>query len=300
MQAKPYHTIVPVNKPGKASKAYDGRRMATQTETRVRRITSRSNAQLKELRRAFAKNEPGDDGLVAIEGVRLIEEAIRSGLRVHALFFREPVGTAAERLLEQTSPRTEALAVPEDVFGSAVATESPQGIAALVAPKSFSLEEMLKPADPLILACAGIQDPGNIGTLLRAAEAFSASGALLLEGTASAWNQKTIRAAAGSLFRLPIVSGKFAQLLPRLREKSIRLIAGSSHKAKPLSEAHLGGPLCIVIGNEGAGIPREILREADETVAIPHSPKVESLNAAIAGAVMLYEAARTRQRNGIV
>jgi len=274
--------------------------MAIQAETRVRRISSRSNAQLKELRRAFAKNEPANDGLVAIEGVRLIEEAIRSGLRVHALFFREPVGAAAERLLEQVSPRTEALAVSEDVFGSAVATESPQGVAALIAPKNFSIEEILKPADPLILACAGIQDPGNVGTLLRTAEAFGASGALLLEGTASAWNQKTIRAAAGSLFRLPVVSGKFAQLLPELREKSIRLVAGASHKAKPLSHADLSGPVCIVIGNEGAGVPREILREVDDSVAIPHSPKVDSLNAAIAGAVMLYEAARTRRRHGIV
>ena len=258
----------------------------------LHRVASRSNALIKELRRAFAQHEPGESGLVAIEGLRMMEEALRSGIRLHAVFFREPAGKMAERLLGQISNKTETLAVPEDVFESAVLTESPQGVAALLEPKKFSLQEILSKPQPVVVGIAGVQDPGNLGTLLRSSEAFNAAGVLLLEGTVSAFNPKAVRAAAGSLFRLPTIKIKFAEALPLLREKKIRLIAGSSHKGTSLHQANLKLPLCLLIGNEGAGVPRAMLEAADELVSIPHSSKVESLNAAIAGSLMLYEAAR--------
>ena len=251
---------------------------------------------LKELRRTFADGGAQDSGLIAIEGVRMIEEAIRSGLKVRAIFFREPEEAIAPRLLGQIGAKAEAVAVPAQLFNQTVLTENPQGVAALVAPRKSSLEEMLAPLQPLIVALAGIQDPGNCGTLLRSAEAFGASGALLLEGTVNAYNPKVVRAAAGSLFRLPVVSSNFAELLPKLREKQVRLVAGSSHKGTPLSTADLKGAVCLLIGNEGAGVSRAILSEVDEIVAIPHSSKVESLNAAVAGSLMMYEAMKQRSQ----
>ena len=261
---------------------------------RLRRITSRSNELLKELRRTFVDGGTHGDGLVAIEGVRMIEEAIRSGLKVRSIFFREPEDAIADRLLGQIGAKAEAVTVPAPLFNQVVLTENPQGVAALVAPRKSSLEETLAPPQPLIVALAGIQDPGNAGTLLRSAEAFGASGAVLLEGTVNPYNPKVVRAAAGSLFRLPVLATNFSELLPRLREKQIRLVAGSSHKGTSLNVANLRGAVCILIGNEGAGVPRTILSEVDEVVAIPHSSKVESLNAAVAGSLIMYEAAQQR------
>jgi TrmH family RNA methyltransferase len=266
---------------------------STRVPLRLRRITSRSNELLKDLRRTFVDGGPQGE-LVAIEGVRMIEEAIRSGLKVRAIFFREPEEAIAPRLLGQIGAKAEAVAVPAQLFNQTVLTENPQGVAALVTLRKSSLEEMLATAQPFLVALAGIQDPGNAGTLLRSAEAFRASGALLLEGTVNAYNPKVIRAAAGSLFRLPVLAANFVELLPKLREKHVRIVAGSSHKGTPLNAANLSGSVCLLIGNEGAGVSRAILSEVDEIVAIPHSSKVESLNAAVAGSLMMYEAAKQR------
>ncbi len=145
-----------------------------------------------------------------------------------------------------------------------------------------------------LLAVAGVQDPGNLGTILRSAEAFAAGGVLLGEGTVSQFNSKVIRASAGSVFRLPVARTDLQQSVAKLWALGLRLIATSSHKAESLQETKLSGPLAIFIGSEGAGVPRELLAQMDEVVAIPHSPKVESLNAGVAASIILYEAARQR------
>jgi len=266
---------------------------------RLRRIEGRHNALVKELRAAFAHGEPTSDGYCAIEGMRILEEAIRSGLKFKAVFFRASAENRAERLLPQLAAHVETLLLPDKLFASAVPSETPQGVAALVRCKSFKLEDVLakSQAGPL-LAIAGVQDPGNLGTILRSAEAFRAGGVLLGEGTVSPFNSKVIRASAGSVFRLPIVQTKLAGALDQMRELGLRLIATSSHKGTPLDQATLTGPLAVFIGSEGAGLPREMLAEMTEIVAIPHSPTVESLNAGVAASILLYEAARQRAHHG--
>jgi len=263
--------------------------------SRLRRISSGQNALVKELRQAFAHAALTDDGHCAIEGVRVIEEAVRSGLRFKALFVSEGAEDRAQRLLPQISSHAEALLLPHDLFARTVSTEAPQGVAALVRVKQFAAEDVLAGTNPLVLIAAGIQDPGNLGTMLRSAEAFGATGALLAEGTVSQWNAKVVRAAAGSLFRLPLVKSSFQSILPPLKQREIKLVGTSSHKGTPMDEADLSGQIALLIGNEGAGIDRHIVSEIDELIAIPHSPKVESLNAAIAASVLLYEASRQRR-----
>jgi len=260
---------------------------------RLRRIEGRHNALVKELRAAFAHGELTPDGYCAIEGMRILEEAIRSGLKFKAVFFRASAENRAERLLPQLAAHVETLLLPDKLFASAVPSEAPQGVAGLVRCKVFELEDVLAKshAGPL-LAIAGVQDPGNLGTILRSAEAFGAGGVLLGEGTASPFNSKVIRASAGSVFRLPIVQTKLPGNLGQMRELGLRLIATSSHKGTPLDRATLTGPLAIFIGSEGAGLPRELLTQMTDTVAIPHSPNVESLNAGVAASIVLYEAAR--------
>src|SRR5271165_5248800 len=168
------------------------------SEDRLRRITSRQNARVKELRRAFSEATPGENGEVAVEGMHLVEEAIRAGLRLGTVFFSESARERAHKLIPQLSSHTEALLLPDEVFSSAVPSETPQGVAAMVKIKTFRLDEVFVPAPALLVISAGVQDPGNLGTMARSAEAFGATGMLLGERTVGLWNWKTVRASAGS------------------------------------------------------------------------------------------------------
>jgi TrmH family RNA methyltransferase len=267
-----------------------------EAEGRLRRVASRQNALVKDLRRVFTQDEPTEQGYIGIEGVRLLEEAIRSGLRFQAVFFSEAGRGHVARLLPQISSQTEALLLPDDVFASAARTEAPQGVAALVKLRPAKFEDLLEQAEAgiLLAGVAGIQDPGNLGTVIRSAEAFGAHAVLLGEKTVSPFNAKVVRASAGSLFREPILRVKMAEAIPLLKQRGVRVLAASSHKGKPLQEANFTGSAMLIVGNEGAGLPHEVLALADELVTIPHSVRVESLNAGIAASILLYEAARQR------
>lgn len=275
-------------------------RTSEPAQHRLRRIEGRHNALVKELRQAFAHSERTAEGDCAIEGLRIVEEAIRSGLRFSAVLFKESAQNLAERLLPQIGAHVDTLLLPDKLFDAAVPSESPQGVAALVRLKEFSLANILERLQlgPIVVL-AGLQDPGNLGTILRSAEAFGSAGVVLGEGTVSPMNSKVIRASAGSIFRLPVIPAKAAggleEISAKLRAQNVRLIATSSHKGTPLDQANLTGPMAIFIGSEGAGLPRTVLAQADELVAIPHTPQVESLNAGVAGSIVLYEAARQRR-----
>jgi TrmH family RNA methyltransferase len=267
---------------------------------RLRRIEGRHNPLVKELRQAFDHAERTEDGDCAIDGLRMVEEAIRSSLRLRAVFFRESAQDRAERLLPQIGSHVETLLLPDKLFDSVVPSESPQGVAALVRIKEFSLDDLLEriQAGPIMVP-AGLQDPGNLGTIFRSAEAFGSAGIVLGEGTVSPFNSKVVRAAAGSLFRLPFVIAKSAggldEISAQLAKREVRLVATSSHKGTPLDEAKLAGALAIFIGSEGSGLPRGLMAKMNDTIAIPHAPQVESWNAGVAGSIVLYEAARQRR-----
>jgi RNA methyltransferase, TrmH family len=264
--------------------------------TRLRRIEGRHNALVKELRRASSRGELTSDGYCAIEGFRILEEAIRSGLRFRAVFFSESATPKAEKLLSQLAAQVETLLLPDKLFSSAVPSDAPQGVAALARWKECSLEDVLAKSHvgPL-LAIAGVQDPGNLGTILRSAEAFGAGGVLLGEGTVSPYNPKVVRASAGSVFRLPLARAKLSESLGRMKDRGFRLVGTASHKGTPLDQAKLSGPLAIFVGSEGAGLSRDLIKEMDEIVSIPQAPQVDSLNVGVATSIVLYEVARQRK-----
>ncbi len=278
---------------------------APSVKHRLRRIEGRHNALVKQLRQAFSRAELTEGGDCAIEGLRILEEAIRSGLRFSAVFFRESAQDRAERLLPQIGSQVETLLLPDKLFDSLMPSESPQGVAALVRLKEFSLEDVIETerlqVGPIVVL-AGLQDPGNLGTILRSAEAFGSAGVVLGEGTVSAFNSKVVRASAGSVFRLPVIHGhgksgtaKLEEVSEKFRAQGVRLLATSSHKGTPLDQADLKGATAIFFGNEGAGLPREVMAKMEEVIAIPHTPQVESLNAGVAASIVLYEAARQRR-----
>jgi RNA methyltransferase, TrmH family len=254
-------------------------------------ISSKTNARVKQLRGAFAGNGRLSEGLVAIEGEHLLEEAIRSKVALKAVFLGERRGVPRD-----LPPETELLRLADNAFVSAVETSSPQGIAALMSPPFFQLEDLLKGSSPLILVACALQDPGNLGALIRSAEAFEAAGILTTAGTVSLWNQKALRAGAGSTFRLPVVAVA-ADQIRGLKKRGVRLLAAVGAAGRgviPAQDVDLRGPCAILIGNEGAGLSDEWLEMADARVTIPCPGPVESLNAAVAGSLLLYEASRQR------
>jgi TrmH family RNA methyltransferase len=263
---------------------------------RLRRIEGRHNALVKELRQAFSRAELTSDGYCAIEGFRILEEAIRSGLRFRAVFFSESAVPRAEKLLSQLGAQVETLLLADKLFSSAVPSDAPQGVAALARWKELSREDVLakSPAGP-ILVIAGVQDPGNLGTILRSAEAFGAGGVLLGEGTVSPYNPKVVRASAGSVFRVPLARAKLSQSLGWMKDHGLRLIGTASHKGTPLDQAKMAGPLAIFVGSEGSGLPRDLIKEMNDIVAIPQVPQVESLNVGVAASIVLYEVMRQKQ-----
>jgi RNA methyltransferase, TrmH family len=258
----------------------------------VRIVQSQHNARLKELRQALWS--PGRKGAVAgIEGPNLIEEAVRAGLAVRSVFLAQE----SERLLDELALReeTEILLVPKKALDAALTTETPQPAAALVEPPDWTWAHLLGgKAAALILILAGLQDPGNLGTILRSAEAFGATGVVSLPGTVCAWNPKAVRASAGSVFRVPVVTASERECFARLREAGVAVWTTTARAAQPADLIDLAAPVALMVGNEGNGVSPDLARQADGALTIPCPGPVESLNAAVAASVLLYESARQR------
>jgi TrmH family RNA methyltransferase len=272
-----------------------------QMPTRI--VQSKQNPRVKELRATLQRPGRGEAELLALEGIHLVAEAIRSGVHLQTVF----VAQGHEQLLaevgidetHEAEGGPEILAVPFEILASAVSTESPQPIAALAHPKHWPWAELLNSKETaLIVVLSGIQDPGNLGTILRSAEAFGATGVLCLTGTVSRWNAKAMRASAGSAFRLPVIATSESKCFQHLREAGVRILATMAHEAAPLGETDLAGPVALVIGSEGGGLSAETAAQCDARITIPCPGPVESLNAAVAASVLLYEASRQRAASG--
>ena len=256
------------------------------------------------MRAAFARTGRDPAEPIALEGEHLLAEALRSGIPLRTVFVRRDPERHDARLRLLDRLRLPSLVpiveLTPPVFDSAVETESPQGIAALLDPPHFSFDDLLRQSPQLIVIAAGLQDPGNFGTLIRSVEAFGASGVVAFPGTVSVWNGKVLRASAGSVFRVPVVAEKPPAAFAAIAARSIPVYAAvpgsSGADAVPCSQVDWTRPAALLIGNEGSGLSQDLLDRADQLISIPTPGPVESLNAAIAASVLLYEAARQRSR----
>jgi TrmH family RNA methyltransferase len=254
-------------------------------------VTSPANPLLKEVRRALLRGTPTREGGLVAEGFHLLEEALRSDCRVEAVLAAESVRSTVESHVRRLAG-LRVVVLPDRLFQDLSGTEAPQGVMALVRPPQWSLEQLFR-GKPLVIVLDGVQDPGNAGTILRAAEAFGATGVLLVKGSASPYNPKAVRASAGSVFRVPLVAGLDAALArTALEQRRLDLYAAMPAGKKPLAEADLTRKCALVVGSEGRGVS-EKLRAGAVDLRIPVSG-VESLNAAMAATVLLYEAHRQR------
>lgn len=281
-------------------------------------ITSRDNKWLKSFRTALRGAGPKKGDPVGLEGRKLVEDALASGLEARALLVSESGERELARVLDAAGksdtgiPRSRIFRTTDKLFAGVSGTETPQGVAALFNQPVWDLEHTLRGPSrrdgayvaalegksPLILVMTAIQDPGNVGTILRSAEAFGATGVIATRGTADPWSPKALRASAGSALRLPLLRGLAVPVvLAQLRVSGAKIVAtsakGAAVDAKALSEA-LSGPVAIFVGSEGSGLCAEVEQVADARIAIPMSDLVESLNAGVAASIVLYEAAKMR------
>jgi len=246
------------------------------------------NPRLADLRKAVQHDALTRDGLLPVEGPKLVREAHSSGIRIEALFLRE--GT-----IENLPPAATTYMLESSVFKGIQSTEHSQGVIALVRPRAWTLEDVLAPSPAPIVVLAGLQDPGNVGTILRVAESFGAAGCLALAGTAAIHNSKVVRSSAGSVFRLPCVWDlELKTVLDALTPRKIALIGTSPHAAQSITSWDWTRPVAVLIGNEGAGLNSLEAAACTAVLKIPHQPQVESLNSAIAAALVLYEAYRRK------
>jgi len=261
-------------------------------------IESRDNRWLKIFRAALRQGYLPDEGLIGLEGPHLVEEALRSGLHIEAILTGPDGEKALAMWPDKSHLPARVLKTTARLFESVAGTEHPQGIAALVRPREWTFDDVVRDGAPLVVVLVGVQDPGNVGTAARSAEAFGATGLVATKGTADPWSSKALRASAGSALRLPILRGIApAVAMAQLRVAGLRILAASAKQAAGASEppADLSGACAIFIGNEGAGLPPEVERSADGLFAIPMASSVDSLNAGVAASVILYEAARQRR-----
>src|SRR5260370_600071 len=279
-------------------------------------LTSRDNRWLKEFRVALRGGLPTEGGFVGVEGVRLVEEALRSCCRIQAVLFSESGERHHERLssfIDRPEMAFPILRTTDRLFEGLADTEHPQGVAALVHPRETSFDDFvhapLSACAPLLVVLSVVQDPGNVGTILRTAAAFGATGAATaasgISGTANPFSPKALRASAGAALHLPILPGMSPSiLLAQLKVAGVRTLASSVHEPhageQPLLapwEVDWCQPVALLVGNEGAGLPEEVERSADARIRIPMARGAESLNAAPAAPLACHKAAC--QRNSV-
>lgn len=222
-------------------------------------------------------------GSFLIEGVRLVEEALSSHAPVEAVIWQVDKSFS---FLAKLPPSIEQWQVSEAVMKKISSTEQSQGIVAVVA---MERKKVIDFDGNLLLLVDGVQDPGNLGTIIRTADAAGVDMVILGEGTVDLYNPKTVRSTMGSLFHLPVVSASLAQAIAELKEKGVVVVASSLATDQWYDEVDYGHKVALIVGNEGNGIRWEVLTLADQLVKIPIYGKAESLNVSVATALMLYE-----------
>ncbi|MFP7253558.1 RNA methyltransferase [Terribacillus goriensis] len=240
-------------------------------------ITSTQNAQVKQWQKLKRKKERTKSNTFLVEGFHLTEEAIKAGWTIDQLILRE------ETEQPEWASELEPVRVSDHVFKAITETETPQGIAAVVQMQDKKLKRHNR-----ILLLDAVQDPGNLGTIIRTADAAGYDAVYLGEGSADRYNDKVIRATQGSIFHLPVLTADLALLLPELQESGYTVWAAALEGAVDYRDLAAPKKTALLVGNEGAGIDKRLIAQSDMAVKIPIFGKAESLNVSIAAGILLY------------
>lgn len=288
----------------------------------MERITSRQNAIVKRFRdlarasrtvlpdaspkggHALEVNARGGHAMeVLLDGEHLVQEALLCDIRVEIAAFSDKqlanVLSPVARIAKDVKKRGgRVLAVTDQVLAAMSPVQHPSGVVAIAKARPADVRVVLSTAAdlPLVLILAGLQDPGNVGAIVRAAAGFGASGIIAIEGSANPFSWKALRGAMGGTFRIPVAArGTLAEVIPAARAERVRIVAAVPRGGTPLPDLDLREPTAIVLGGEGAGISEAVMATVQQTVSIPMKAPVESFNVAMAAAVILYEATRQRR-----
>ena len=286
---------------------------------RMERITSRQNAVVKRFRdlaRASRLSAPvgaaghqgqgGHAGEILLDGPHLVQEALACDIPIDVAAFSERqldnVLSPLSRLAKDVRRRGgRPLVVTDQVLAAISPVQQPSGVVAIARARATDIRAVFAAAHassqhlPIVLVLAGLQDPGNVGAIVRTAAGFGAAGVVAIEHTANPYSWKALRGAMGGTFRLPIAArGTLPDVIAGARHEHLRLIAAVPHGGTPLPRLDLTAPIALILGAEGGGVSETALAAAQETVTIPMHAPVESLNVAIAASVILYEASRQR------
>lgn len=254
-------------------------------------ITSTGNSQIKDVMNLIKKSGVRKErGLFVIEGIRMFVEIPKD--RIVKIYASESFAYDNKEML--CDYRYEIVA--DNVFKTMSDTKTPQGILAVVKMLEYDIEDLFKKDKvPMLVFLENIQDPGNLGTIIRTAEGAGATGIIMSDKTVDIYNPKTIRSTMGSLFRMPFVySEDVVAAIHSLKQQNIKVFAAHLEGRNYYYEEDMKVPMAVLIGNEGNGLTEELSKEADVRIKIPMEGKLESLNAAVSTAVILYEAMRQR------
>ena len=284
-------------------------RLAVSTDIRnlvptstVLKITSRDNPLL---RHARAVRDGKARESIFVEGLRLCEEALRSNLKIDSVIFSEQIAKKdrAARLIEELeSVAGKSASISEKLLATISFTKTPQGIIVLAARPQLTVSEFKKRQStrPLLVILHGINNPVNVGAILRTAEAAGATGVVITTGTADPYSSKSLRGAMGAAFRLPVWNGpRLQQVIDFCREQDIRTVATRAAASNGYLDFDWRKPFALIMGGESTGLTDEELAAADAIVTIPMQGSTESLNVAVAAGILLYEANRQRANAAI-
>ncbi|PWV89351.1 TrmH family RNA methyltransferase [Paenibacillus cellulosilyticus] len=262
-------------------------------------VMSVQNARAKSWAALLDKKHRDRAGRFIVEGIHLVQEALRCGAEIEAVVYDGERGLPAELDRETALAEQHDLLVSasQAVMAKCTGTDSPPPVFAVVI-KPVVNEEALFREQSLVVVLDGVRDPGNAGTIIRSADAVGADAVVLGRGCVDLYNPKTVRSTMGSLFHLPVIEADLSKLLPQAKERGIRLAATSLQSAVSCFDCDWTGPTWLVLGSESDGISADVLALADQSVIIPIRGQAESLNVAMAGTVILYEALRQRERAG--
>lgn len=264
---------------------------------RVQVIQSLQNSKVKEWASLLEKKHRDRAGLFLMEGVHVIQEAVKSGADVRAVVYDEERGLPAE--LRTLGYEGELYEVPQHIIAKCTGTDTPPPVFGVVG-KLRPEHDALYAADALVVVLDNVRDPGNVGTIIRSADAVGATAVVLGKGCADLYNPKTVRSTMGSLFHLPIVEGELPALLPAAKKRGIKLVGTSLQAEHSCFAADWTESTWLLLGNESTGLSQEAAPHVDESVLIPMRGQAESLNVAMAATVLLHEAMRQRYFNSII
>jgi len=266
-------------------------------------ITSLKNQKVGEALKLMERRSREETGLFLIEGVKELSLALKSGIKLFRLFYCEELFKGdEEREIIKTALKqgAELIPVTSNVFKKMVYREGSFGLLAEAEQFKRELKDISLAVPPLLVVVESAEKPGNLGAILRSADAAGADGVIVCGTGADIYNPNVVRASMGALFTIPVVESTAEETIRWLKDKDIMIVAATPHADKSYFDADLKGACAIIMGSEHEGLSNVLLKAADIRIMIPMKGKADSLNLSTATAVMLYEAVRQRRRTGCI